>query len=543
MILLKVGLQWDSFDFLADAYYFAGIGFGYVDFYRPPVLPFITSIPVRLGLDSEIVISIVDGVLFIMGVLGLYQLLKLRFSNINSFIGVLFYISFPVVLLWLGVGYTDLASLSLSIWAIYFMILALKQDSKFFILCWPILTLAFLTRFSAALFIFPILFYLLVNRNKIKIFEFIIGIILSFIIIIPYLIFITFALGDPTNVFLNFYNNSASISGLSGFAHNMDPTFYFKNALYSLVNLNLLEVSLLPLNLAFLIVTAGVLCTILMGLILSLNKLRILWSKIDFQIPKNRLILSIIFLIIFIITLGRLNYLISDFILLILILIIYDLVKGYKCSNLDLDVLWGMWIASFLIFLSFYPVKVIRYLIVITPAIAYFITMGWSQFHLRLKGRYLPSLSNLALILILLISITTFMYQLEYEPISRGDNFNIIASNHFFVFETTSQPTSGLLYQETYNTQDIKNTTLWLQSYDPNYQTKTIYADYFWPIFSWNLKKGVGGLTTRDKDLNTELINNNVDYYYAFRYYNLTNYGQVMEFKTNFGNIVLYKRF
>lgn len=71
-----------------------------------------------------------------------------------------------------------------------------------------------------------------------------------------------------------------------------------------------------------------------------------------------------------------------------------------------------------------------------------------------------------------------------------------------------------------------------------------IYADYFWPHFSWSLKKEIGGFKDlKGKNLNTELKNSKVDYYIALRHHDLSDYQQVAEFKTRFGYIVFYKRF
>lgn len=426
LVLFKMGLQWDSYDFLAGAFYFAGQGFGYVDFFRPPLLPFLTVIPLKLGLVSEMALSLVDGVLFILGVTGLYLLFKLRFNNnINSFIGVLFFISFPVVLLWLGVGYTDLASLSLSIWAVYLTVLAVKKDQRFFYISFPVLALAFLTRFSAAIFLFPIFFYLIVNKNTFQIKKALCGIIVSILIMVPVLLFFNEVLGNPARVFLNFYSGSVATVVVSGFANSMDSTFYIKNSLYGMINLNFLNNSSLAVNVIFLVVLVGFLFAILIGFTRYLNQINGAIKKIDFQKYKILLITPIILFIIFILTLGKLNYLISDVLFLIVLYLIYNIIKTDNIKDLDLDFLFISWFISYLVFISFYPIKVTRYLIPLTPAIAYFITVGWSQFNGKLKGHYLPSLSSVVLIVVLLISTTVYIHDLEYDPIASGDNFHI----------------------------------------------------------------------------------------------------------------------
>ena len=100
-------------------------------------------------------IFVVDGLLFIFGVIGMFLLLKIRFSDLESFLGALLYATFPIVLSILGVGFSDLASVSFSIWAFYFLILAIKKDSKFFYLAFPFVMFAFLTRYNSCTFNIP----------------------------------------------------------------------------------------------------------------------------------------------------------------------------------------------------------------------------------------------------------------------------------------------------------------------------------------------------------------------------------------------------
>ena len=44
IIQIEIGPIWDTCDFLSNAMFFAGQGFGYTDLTRPPVLPLLTSI-------------------------------------------------------------------------------------------------------------------------------------------------------------------------------------------------------------------------------------------------------------------------------------------------------------------------------------------------------------------------------------------------------------------------------------------------------------------------------------------------------------------
>ena len=130
---LHIGLISDSVDFFTDALVFAGQGFGYADLTRPPLFPFIASLFVRLGYTSINTIFYVDGGSFVFGVIGLFLLLKIKFNDLESFLGGLLYATFPITLTILGFGFSDLSSVSFSIWAIYFLVLLLKRiQSSFF---------------------------------------------------------------------------------------------------------------------------------------------------------------------------------------------------------------------------------------------------------------------------------------------------------------------------------------------------------------------------------------------------------------------------
>ena len=96
------------------------------------------------------------------------MLLKIKFSDLESFLGGIIYATFPIILIMLGFGFSDLSSVSFSIWAIYLIIIAVRNDSRFFYLAFLFLMFAFLTRYNNALLILPILLYILINKDKIN---------------------------------------------------------------------------------------------------------------------------------------------------------------------------------------------------------------------------------------------------------------------------------------------------------------------------------------------------------------------------------------
>ena len=234
LVQIDIGPVFDSFVFLSNALVFAGHGTGYSNLLIPPFFPFIISLIFSLGYVSSNAIFIVDGILFIFGVIGLYMLLKLKFNDLESFLGGLLYATFPIVLTYLGFGFSDLASVSFSIWAIYFMVLAVRKDSRFFYLAFPFAMFAFLTRYNSGLLIFPIFLYILMNRDKINIKNFFIGIIASFIVILPVLIFFYEKFGNIIYPFINFGSSSTGTSVSTISASYNANIFYFVQYVSSL---------------------------------------------------------------------------------------------------------------------------------------------------------------------------------------------------------------------------------------------------------------------------------------------------------------------
>ena len=170
-IQIETGPVSDTCDFLSNALVFAGQDGGYSDLIRPPFFSFLLSFIFRLGYISTNAIFVLDGLFYLFGVVGLYLLLKHRFNAIESFLGSLIYATFPYLLFIMGFGLSDIASVSLTIWTIYFTILAIEKDSRFFYLLFPFIMLAFLTRYNIALIIFPIFLFIFLNNDKINNFK------------------------------------------------------------------------------------------------------------------------------------------------------------------------------------------------------------------------------------------------------------------------------------------------------------------------------------------------------------------------------------
>ncbi len=516
LIQVNIGPGWDTFAFLANAMDFAGKGFGYAEFDRPPFLSFLTSIPFRLGYTNEATIFFVDGILFVFGVVGLYLFLKLRFDSIQSFLGALLFASFPVILSWVGLGYTDVASVSFSIWALYLLVLAVKKDSRFFYLSFPVAMMAFLTRYTAGLILFPILFYILISGRYLQNFKnMVIGVIGSFIVLIPFLILNNEKLGDPFTPFFSFFAGSET-SGLESIAYQPNPFYYLVN-LSSYISKD----STFSMWLVYIIVFI-----IIIGIVLYLYdifKLELMKRRVKGHISKIfniertstkiQAVIFLIFLVLFIGTFNRVSYMTSELIFFVLGFSAFILLKDVKIKDVEIDLLFLSWFMTYFIFHSTFAVKVDRYFITMAPAFSYFVILGISEIsnklRLKIKNVNLTSwVVSLVLVLMLLSSTTSYLYAMPDK--------------------------------EDYIVKDSKITSEWFSKYDPDYKSKLIYSDV-WPTFSWYLGTDIKPMPffKDNKAFNHELEKYNVDYYltvYGNR--SLTSYDQVGQF----GTVSVYKK-
>ena len=145
----------DVYFYLIQALNFSGNpinGYDYI-YYLSPLVPYITSILFRFGFVSELSIFIVTGIFYTMATIGMYYLLKLRFHKNISCFGAILYGSMSINLIWAANGTLDIPSISFSIWSLYFFILAMEKDQKYFYIAFPLAVLSFLGKYTGALII------------------------------------------------------------------------------------------------------------------------------------------------------------------------------------------------------------------------------------------------------------------------------------------------------------------------------------------------------------------------------------------------------
>lgn len=455
---MDIGAIMDTFDYLANAAEFAGKSINYTDLNRPPFISFLTAIFFLFGDLSVTPIFIVDGLLYIAGCIGLYLFFNERFSPLVSFVGSLLFATFPMVLTLVGAGFNDVSSVGVAIWAIYLTYLAVEKNSKWFYLSFPVAMLAFLTRYNMALIIFPIFLYIFINWDKIKSRkDILIGMGLSLLVVLPFLIYLGIKFGNPLYSFMDFFRTSSTAAGSTEhFAYHPDPLYYLKN-----MHVYLGVQSLMVLLLA------------LIGYaVYLLRKWRGISNGESWNIKLNKkcqvkLALLALLIILFIITFGNVHYFGSEFIFLVIIYLIYNIFKEFGLKDYRMDLLFFSWLMAFFIFQSIYLTKDHRYFVTMIVPFAYFLTraFSWSVSQLRVnfRGKNL-TLYLTTLILIIMIVISTV--------------------NHIEAIKTANM-------NNKYVNQDIKEVSYWFIDYDPQYKSKIVYAD-LWYGFGWYLQMNVG---------------------------------------------------
>ncbi len=521
-IMLIMGPAWDSMDFLIESLELAGQGVGYADLTRPPLIPFLVSLFIKMGINFKLSLYAVTGLLYVFAVLGLYLFLQLRFDPFKSFFGCILFATFPFVLDLVADGISDIPSVAFSIWALYFLVLAVKTNSKYFYLVFPLIMLSFLSRFPAALIIFPVILYILINKERIKYKNMVIGLLLSLIPLIPVLFFFYGTFGDPFYPFVYFLNQSSGYFITDHIFANLDHLFYLKN----------LD--------AFGGASLGLLLIILAGLTVYLikiikNRTKNQYNEFKDWLRNKKMLLIVFLFIIFILIFGEVSYLVSEMVFLVWAYILYLLFKDREIRFLDLNLLVFAWFMVFFIFHSIHVIKVERYYVTMAPAVAYFLVWGLenisNNFGLKFKKDINLSYYVLSVLLIIIVLLSTASY-----------------FNH-----PSNQPTD-----ERYAVQLFETSSNWLKGYDSSYQDKVIYADGYWPYFSFYLKTNVRPMpvfknnnayfyelkgyiigSEENNKYNEELQKNNVSYYFSIRNgLNLIDYNAI--YRINF--ITLYER-
>lgn len=480
----------DVYVYLLNALYYSGTNIHSTrSIYLSPVVCYLTSLLFDLGYVDKVAIFIVTGILAIIGNIGLYLLLRLKFNNLLSLTGTIIYSTLALNLTWLANGSLDIPAASITIWIAYFAIIAIKDNPKYYTAAFPLLVIGFFTRYTVALVVPALALYYLyekgikITKNDLKYIA--IGLFFA-IIICSVILWTTYSMGEGNLVF-----DKLVKGGVEGNLGSSNDNAYNPDFGYYLVNMgNFISSS----NTTFMGKTPYLgNPTILAGFVfLILIVGGALWVKrTKFELNKSKICGTILCLIA-LLTFAQFSSTIT------IILTFIGLYLIGKDSEHKMGLTMLCWILVYLIFQSYYVVKVNRYIIPIFPALTYFIMVGVEEINAKITRKNI-----IPIILIVLFLIQGFAFTLTFED-----------TNEFSAPEEMSD----------YIKANIEN---WSEIKIGNYNIRPYY---------WYLGLNSPGIESSHPE---KIIENNVSYYISnVKQNNLTNYTEIKQID----NLYLYKK-
>lgn len=514
----------DVFIYLSNSLVFAGYQSSVLYLYLSPVICILTAILFKLGFLSEASLYLITGIFCIFANMGIYMLLKNKFSSLLSLCGAFLFGSFSLTLLWWANGTLDVPAVALSIWTIIFTILAVDKDSKYYMLSIPFFVLAVFTRYTA-LFLLPLilLYYLskhdfftnldllIINRQEfsiklksyIKSEEFrniLKSCAIAFVLL---MIFSATILAYGSN--LSFLTQSSTFaSGSKGEvidnAYTTDTFFYlhdFPNFLFSdYVSFdNVIPVLNGSSPMSFFLIGLFAIGIFLFG-----YKLINVKGKGK---SKHNYLVGILFIALLVISIlcFKINSIITITIILIDLVMLFAFFKkiGIGREIYSMDVLMLAWLLVYFIFFTFLNIKVNRYIITAFPAFIYFVIYALSE--------------------ILDLSNKFELFEFKKQNILKIIPIILIVFCIFSAFTFTST----VHYNEDFN----KNKVIadYLTEYDSDYMSKDVAVSNQ-RSYNWFLKKYTIPLTDDQLDY---LESSNITYYISDDNFNLSNYTMIYQ--------------
>lgn len=520
----------DVYFYLIEALRMSGVdigGYAYVN-YLPPFIPFLTSILFRLGFVSEISIFITSGIFFLIGIMGMFKLLRLRFNNFYSFFGAFLYATLFINIKWVGNGTLDIPFVALMIWALYFFIQGMEKNQKYFYLAFPLGVLSFFTKYTGAI-IFGVMILYFMSRTRIafniqKYFKNIFGgIIAGVVTSIPF--FAYFVLNDIPLGFLNQAQEVSSESSLTsthaGQLVGNDLFFYIRGLIYN-ISANDYVVAVIVLA----VTVVGIILIIYMfgGTFKnSYFKIRDTKSLIyKYEVPAKIfyvfIIVSFLMVIASFFTASLFSFVYSEMLLflgmfilayaLTKVIINYDEVDNVWLSTypyLAINIAMSGLFLAYLIFFSAHLTKADRYFTSMAPGFVYLVTLSVEILLNRFRGIKIRKFNLKYMIPIILMLLMLFV------AVDYLDGYN----------------DDGLVLNE-------RATADWMEG-----KEGIIFSDRG-PIYTWYLQKEVN-YTSNSRNsilLSQQLTNASADYYIGMDKVNLTGYDQVKEF----GHVTVYQK-
>lgn len=514
---MHVGLKSDVLVYLTNALFYSGLNeniHNVSTLYLSPVICFLTGILFRFGLGKE-AIFIVTGIFSILANLSIYILLKYRFNRLFSLFGAVLFGSFNLILTYWADGTLDVSVISISIWVIIFLILAVYEHPKYYLLCFPLAVLSIFTRYSA-LFILPLLLLYFLSKNDFfnvidtflydkkefrqmarnyltgSEFKYIVmGIIIAVLLFAVICIFIN-SIGSGLTFVTQIsesvggFNNEYKYVKTPGYTDN--STFYLFNFLYlmNFDSISIFGVNFSQILLIFIIMAVAI---HLINLLTNLESVRsIISHRRSFKVEgfeKFLVVLVIIWGVLFVFSLT-VNHLLANTIMLTAMVVMFSLLEKMPIGKkfYSMDFLCLAWFLVYFIFFSMINIKSYRYLISCIPPLVYFCIWAIDC----VSQTLLNGLENQ----------DSFIYRVTRNPTFEFENKRrhryvkiiiilgiIILMAHSFTFESD--------YKFSKINENLDEVCYFIKTHDSEYMNKNITTDneYCMRYVTWNLRTDV----------------------------------------------------
>ncbi|OED30103.1 glycosyltransferase family 39 protein [Methanosphaera sp. WGK6] len=357
--------NWDTYLYLENARTFSKMGWGDVQSIAPVLPMIISKFFLIAGHPYEEIIFNLDVFFYILGVVSLYLILRFKFDRNTSLVGSLIYATFTLLYSWVAIGGNDIIGVTGTLLTVYLVLVAHKYNTKFYYLAIPIAAYAFLSRYTAGVMIFPLIFYIIINRvnlNEIK--DIILGGTLGILSISWFLNQFNKVLGTPFP-FLDQFSGTVSNVQVIDSGYLPDTWYYIThipNYLSSIVppnstfNAIVNPMGNIPTILAYIYIIL-----MISGIILIFHNMyhTIKTSDIKFKNKKNKIFITIgiILSIICLLTMNQISYIVTIILFLIVMGIIWLLGNKYNIKYLEYDLLMISLFVVYLVFQSILSTK------------------------------------------------------------------------------------------------------------------------------------------------------------------------------------------
>ncbi len=382
----------DVYVYLIDALYFTGHNAGATNFiWLSPIVCFIGSLFIDVGVRSSLCLFITTGLFAILGNIGLYLLFRYKFNDILSTLGVIIYSTTALYVIWLGNGTLDIPAVSLTIWTVLLVVLAIDKNPKYYPYAALVFILAFYTKYTISLIGAPLLIYFIYkrmhyvkgglktlkswDREELKYIKraILVAIISFVLILIPIAIM--------GNGYVGFFEQGSNMaSGSTGFT--VDPAHNVENLYYINYFPNFLSTSHTTFDNNNPVFTNSTVISYILMAFVVIGAAISLYDNRKTKLDKRFLIVSVVLIIAS--AYSFMNLKATDTIILLMLLFLSARLTSRKPKN-DFNLMMFLWLLVYLSFFSYLHIKVNRYFLPAMPVVAYFMVYGVYKLQSKIK--------------------------------------------------------------------------------------------------------------------------------------------------------------